>query len=252
MRAPFPVAHGPGDSRDLVMDVILRVSVSAGALQPRRDDQPGGLEPARFAAIDPGAVVAGAGDPGPGLHVLKCGPVGPVQDLLELLLLFSPVRRRLLVSGEAGAALVFPDGGVKHRDGLGERDRDIGVGGGLPGGLGGFAFEFDEPFGGGVRLGGFQPDQVIGERRVPAAGPTEPDPGPRVDLPVDRVIGLALDDLAWREAESLRSGSPPPAGWFPGLGGVDVVAAGGAPGVVLGLGFPDVAEVVAQPPPKRR
>ena len=104
------------------------------------------------------------------------------------------------------------------------------VGGGLAGRLGGFAFELDEPFGGGVRLGGLQPGQVIGERRVAAAGPAEPGPGSRVDLPVDRVVGLALDGLAGDEAEGLGSGSPPPAGRFPGLGGVDVVAAGGALG----------------------
>ena len=149
---PFPVAEGPGDPRDLVVNVILGIAVPAGALQPRGDDQPGGLEPARLAAVDPGAVVAGAGDPGPGLQVLQRGPVGPVQDLLERLLPPGPVRSGLLVAGQAGAALVLPQGGVQHRDGLGERDRDVVVGGGLAGGLGGLAFELDEPFGGGVRL----------------------------------------------------------------------------------------------------
>ena len=133
---------------------------------------------------------------------------------------------------------------MQHRDGLGEGDGDDGVGGGLPGGLGGFAFEFDEPLGGGVRLGRREPGQVVGERRVAAAGPAEPAGGVRVDLPVDRVIGLVADGLAWGESEGLGSGSPPAAGWFPGLGGVNVVAPGGAfSGVVLG--FPDVAEVVA-------
>ena len=151
----------------------------------------------------------------------------------------------MLVSSLAGAVLVLSDRGVQHRDGLGERDRHVGVGGGLPGRLGRFPLELDEPFGGGVRLGGFQPGQVVGERRVPAARSAEPGPGLRVDLPVDRVVRLALDDLAGGEAEGLGSGSPPAAGRFPGLGGVDVVAAGGAPGVVLGLGLPAVAEVVA-------
>ena len=60
---PLAVAVGAGDPGDLVVDVVLRVAVPAGALQPGGDDQPGGLEPARFAAVDPGAVVAGAGDP---------------------------------------------------------------------------------------------------------------------------------------------------------------------------------------------
>ena len=152
--APLAVAEGPGDPGDLVVDVVLRVAVAAGALQPGRDDQPGGLEPARLAAVDPGAVVAGAGDPGPGLQVLQRRPVGPVQDLLERLLPPGPVRGGLPVSGQAGAALVLPDRGVQHRDGLGERDGDVGVGGGLAGRLSGFAFELDEPLGGGVRLGG--------------------------------------------------------------------------------------------------
>ena len=242
--APLAVAVGPGDPGDLVVDVVLGVAVPAGALQPGRDDQPGGLEPARLAAVDPGAVVAGAGDPGPGLQVLQRGPVGPVQHLLERLLPPGPVRGRLLVSGQAGAALVLPQGGVQDRDGLGERDGDVVVGGGLPGGPGGFAFELDEPFGGGVRLGRREPGQVVGERRVAAAGPAEPGAGARVGLPVDRVVGLALDGLAGGEAEGLGAGSPPAAGWFPGLGGVEVVPAGGAFGGVV-LGFPDVAEVVA-------
>jgi hypothetical protein len=130
----------------------------------------GGLEPARFAAVDPGAVVAGASDPGPGLQVLQRGSVRLVQDLLECLLPPGPVRGGLAVAGLAGAAFVLPQGGVQDRDGLGEGDGDVVVGGGLAGGLGGLAFEFDQPFGGGVRLGGFQAGQVVGERRVPAAG----------------------------------------------------------------------------------
>src|SRR6185437_12553560 len=97
---------------------------------------------------------------------------------------------------------------------------------------------------GGVRLGGHEPGQVVGEGRVAAAGPTELSSGARVGLPVDRVVGLALDGLAGDEAEGLGAGSPPAAGWFPGLGGVNVVPAGGTVGGVV-LGFPDVAEVVA-------
>src|SRR5690348_273831 len=102
--APLPVAIGAGDSSDLVVDVVLGVAVAAGALQPGGDDQPGGLEPARLAAVDAGAVVAGAGDPGPGLQVVQRSPVGPVQHLLELLLPSGPVRGGLAVSGLAGPA----------------------------------------------------------------------------------------------------------------------------------------------------
>ena len=147
-----------------------------------------------------------------------------------------PVRGRLLVAAKAGAALVLPHGGVQDRDGLGERDGDVVVGGGLPGGLGGFAFEFDEPFGGGVRLGRREPGQVVGEGRVAAAGPAELGAGARVGLPVDRVVGLAFDGLAGGEAEGLGAGSPPAAGWFAGLGGVEVVPADSA-ARRRGLGF---------------
>jgi len=106
----------------------------------------------------------------------------------------------------------------------------------LPGGLGGFAFEFDEPFGGGVWLGRLKPGQVVGEGRVAAAGPTELSAGVRVELPVNRVVRRTFDDLAGREAEGLGARSPPAAGWFAGLGGVEVVPAGGALGGVV-LGF---------------
>ena len=68
--APFAVAAGTGDPGDLVVDVVLGVAVPAGALQPGGHDEPGGLESAVLAAVDAGAVVAGAGDPGPGLQVL--------------------------------------------------------------------------------------------------------------------------------------------------------------------------------------
>ena len=178
---PFPVAEGPGDPRDLIVNVILGIALPAGALQPRGHDQPGGLEPARLAAVNPGAVIAGAGDPGPGLQVLQRRPVRPVQDLLERLSASGPVGRSLLVSVQAGAALVLPQGGVQHRDRLGERDGHVVVGGGLPGGLGGFAFEFDEPFGGGVRLGRLEPGEMVGEGRVAAAGTAELGAGARVE-----------------------------------------------------------------------
>jgi len=91
-----------------------------------------------------------------------------------------------------------------------------------------------------VRLGRRQPGEVIGERGVATAGSAELSAGARVDLLVDRVVGLAFDGLA----EGLGAGSPPAAGWFAGLSGVKVVPADGPFGGVV-LGFPDVAEVVA-------
>jgi hypothetical protein len=134
---------------------------------------------------------------------------------------------------------------VQDRDGLGERDGDVVVGGGPPGGPGGLTLEIDEPFGGGVRLARLEAVQVVSERWIAAASPAEFGTGSWVGLPVDRVVWLALDVLAGCEAEGLGAGSPPAAGWFADLGGVNVVPAGGAFGGVV-LGFPDVAEVVAQ------
>jgi hypothetical protein len=134
---------------------------------------------------------------------------------------------------------------VQHRDRLGERDRDVGVGGGLPRRLGRLPLQLDHPLGGGVRLGRLQPGQVISERRVAAARPAELVPGPRVALLVNRLIRPALNDLARCEAEGLSSRTPPPARRFASLGGVDVIAADRALGAGLLLGLPDVVQVVA-------
>ena len=89
-------------------------------------------------------------------------------------------RRRKTAQALAARARVFPDRGVQHRDRLGERDRDVGVGGGLAGRLSRLPLQLDHPLGGGMGLGGLQPGQVIGERRVAAARPAELVPGPRV------------------------------------------------------------------------
>jgi hypothetical protein len=66
----------------------------------------------------------------------------------------------------------------------------------------------------------------------------------RIGLPVHRVVGGTFDGLAGGETEGLGAGSPPAAGRFAGLGGVNVVSVGRAFGCAA-LGFPDVAEVVA-------
>jgi hypothetical protein len=87
--------------------------------------------------------------------------------------------------------------------------------------------------------------QMIGEGDVAAADWADFAAGARIDLPVHGVLRLAFDNLAGGEAEDLRTGSPPPAGRFPGQGGVEVVTVDGACGSGLGLGLPDVAEVVA-------
>ena len=91
-----------------------------------------------------------------------------------------------------------------------------------------------------MRFGGREPGQMIGECRISAAGAPELRAGARVELTVDRVVRRALDGLAGCEAEGLGAGSPPAAGWFAGLGSVDVVPAVGALGGGV-LGFPESA-----------
>jgi hypothetical protein len=163
-----------------------------------------------------------------------------------------PVPAGPVITSAVILGITAPDRGVQHRDGLGERDRHVDVDGGLPGRPRGLAFQLDQPLGGRVRLGRHQPGQVIGEGRVSAAGPAELGAGARVDLPVHRLIRLTLNQLARGEAEGLGAGSPPAAGRFAGLGGVDVVAAGRARRAGLGLGLPDrtgspPARVTSQP-----
>ena len=245
MRAPLPVTCGPGDSRDLVVNVILRVAVAAGALQPRRHDQARILEPARFLAINPDTVIAGPGDPRPHLQVFQRGPVTPVQDLLELVLLPGPVRCRPLVPGQLRPAGVFPEGGMQYRDRLGERDGHVGVDRGLAGRPGRLPLQLDYPLRRRMRLSGPQPRQVISELGITAARPPQFVPCPWVTLLENRLIRRALHYLPGREAQCLCSRAPPPARRLPGLGSIDVVAAGAPLGTGPALVLPDVVQVVA-------
>src|ERR1017187_4923983 len=96
-----------------------------------------------------------------------------------------------------------------------------------------------------LRLGGPQPRQVISELGITAARPPQLVPGPRVALLVDRLVGRTLHYLPGREAQCLSSRAPPPARRLPGLGGVDVVAAGAPLGTGPALVLPDVVQVVA-------
>jgi len=96
-----------------------------------------------------------------------------------------------------------------------------------------------------MRLSSTQPGQLVGELRVATTRPAELRPGPRVDLFVDRVIGLPLDYRALGQAQRGRARTPPPAQWLPALGGTDVVTAGALLGGGLALVLPRVAEVIA-------
>jgi len=116
--------------------VRLPVEEHALILAPPRTgktDQIRLLEPARLLPVDPPGVVAGPGQPSPGLGVGQRGPVGGLQHLLELPLPAIPPRRPLLVTGLAAPAGVLPDRGMQHRDRLGKRHRHIGIRRRLPG-----------------------------------------------------------------------------------------------------------------------
>ena len=227
------------DWRNATVHVVTR-KTGHGALLPLPDDL-GRPAPARR----PGCRGSRYGSPRPGLHVFQSGPVSPVQDFPELLLPPGPVIRRPLALGLPRPAGVFPDRGVQHRDRLGERDRHVGVGGGLASRPGRFALQLDQPLGGGVRLGGLQPGQVVRELDVTAAPPAQLVPGPRVALLVDGVVEGTLNELPGGQAQGLCARSPPMAGWFPCLGGVDVITAAASLGAGLALVLPDVAQVVA-------
>ena len=245
-RPVLPVPHGLDQPGDLVVDVILRIPVPAGALQPGRHRDQRFLEPARLLAVHPPPVVAGPGHPGPFLHVLQARAVGGLQYLLVLVLNPGPPRRCRLIPGQAGPALVLPDRGMEHRDRLRQRHRHVGVRRRLPGRLRRLPLQLQQPLGCGVRLSRLQPRQVIGELRVIAPRPAQLLPGQRVNLPVNQLVRLALDYLARAEPERLGARAPPPARRLARLGRVDVVAASrplrlGMPSLVL----PDIAEVKA-------
>jgi len=111
-RPPFPVAIRPYHARDLVVNMVLRVAVAAGELQPRRHRDARPLEPARLLPVDLPGVVAGPGHPGPLLQVPQRRQVGCLQHVLELLLAGIPPCRVVLVAGLPGLPCVLPDRGV--------------------------------------------------------------------------------------------------------------------------------------------
>jgi hypothetical protein len=160
------VSHRPHQPCDLVVNMVLRITVPACPLQPRRDRDQRLLEPAGLLAIDPRPVVAGPCHPGPLLHVLQSGPVGRLDDLLVPTLDLAPVGRGGRVARQTSPALVLSDGGVEDRDRLRERDRHVRVDRRLPGRLGCLPLELQLPLGCRVRLGRLQAGQMIGEPGV--------------------------------------------------------------------------------------
>ena len=134
---------------------------------------------------------------------------------------------------------------MEDRDRLGQRQGQVEEEGALAGLLDGLGAEFAFAFGGGVRLGGQQLRVQVGGFAAVTRRPAELGAVGGLALAEQQVVRLALDPLARLEAEGLRTGAPPAAGWFsPALAGLDVVA-----GRVLGRAavdlLPDVVKVIA-------
>ena len=119
--APFPVDAGFGDVGDLGVDVQLHVTVPGGVLQPVRHGQVRLVPLAGLPAVDPGAVGSGPRVAGLALEVGEPGPDGLPDHVIDLGDQGGPVLISLLVAGLAGQAGVLAEGGVEHRDGLGQR-----------------------------------------------------------------------------------------------------------------------------------
>ena len=96
-----------------------------------------------------------------------------------------------------------------------------------------------------MRLGGQQLRVQVGGLAAVAGRAAELGAVGSFTLAEQQVIRFALDPLARLEAESLRAGTPPPAGRFTAaLAGLDVIA-----GRILGRAavdlLPDVVKVIA-------
>ena len=106
-RPPLPVRRGPGDVGDLGVDMQLHVTVPRGVLQPVRHRQVRLVPLAGLAAVDSGAVGAGAGVPGLPLEVAEPGVHGLPDHVIDLGDQGGPVLVAVLVSGLAGQAGVL-------------------------------------------------------------------------------------------------------------------------------------------------
>ena len=107
-RPPFPVGGGLGGVGDLGVDVQLHVAVAGGVLQPVRHHQVGLAPLAGFAAVDPGAVGAGAGVAGLALEVAEPGLDGLPDHVVDFADQGGPVRVAVGVAGLAGQAAFSP------------------------------------------------------------------------------------------------------------------------------------------------
>ncbi len=192
----------------------LHIAVPGGVLQPVRDGQVSFVPLAGLAAVDPGAVGAGAGVAGFALEVSEPGVHGLPDHVVDLADQAGPVRMAVRVAGLAGQAGVLAEGGVEDRDRLGQRDRQVEEQRALPGFPDGLGAQLAFAFGGGVRLGRQQLSvHVIGFPAI-TWRPAQPGAIRGFALTEQQIVRFALDRLAGLESERSGAGSPPPAGWF--------------------------------------
>ena len=108
---------------------------------------------ARFAAVDAGAVGAGAGVAGLALEVAEPGPDGLPDHVVHFGDQSGPVLVSFFIASPAGQAGVLAEGSVEDRDALGQRQGQVEEERALPGPADGLGAELALALGGGVRLG---------------------------------------------------------------------------------------------------
>ena len=223
----------------------LHVAVAGGVLQPVRYGQVGFVPLAGLAAVDAGAVGAGAGVAGFPLEVFEPGVHGLPDHVVDLADQGGPVPVAVGVAGLAGQARVFPEGGVEDRDALGQRHRQVKEQRALPGPADSLGAQLAAAFGGGMRLGSQQRGVQVSGLAAAARRPPQLGAVGGFALAEQQVIGFALDPLAGLQAERLRAGAPPAAGRLPAaLAGLDVIAGRVLDRTAVDLP-PDVARVIA-------
>src|SRR5438128_2424104 len=98
--------------------MVVRLPVPVSPLQPGGHHDSGTLPPARLAAVHPLAVIAGADEASPLLHVLQGRVVGLLEDLLDPGLPLTPYCLRPVITGQHRPPGVLPERGMQHADAL--------------------------------------------------------------------------------------------------------------------------------------
>jgi len=170
--------------------VQLHVAVAGGVLQPVRHRQAGLVPLAGLPAVHPRVVRPGPGVARLPLEVVKAGPDGLPDHLIDLGGQGRPVLISRCITCLAGQTDVLAKGGVEDRDGLRQRNRQVEKERALPGLPGGLKAQLMPALGGGMRLGGQEPGVQV--RGFPAVGPEACPAGCRPGLCAGRTAGHTL------------------------------------------------------------